>query len=357
MAVRAAWLTNRGDSEGGQSRADTRLAPIGTYTPLSELVSLSGVVAGGEALRGSGSGTMELTISAGRAVVQGQESQGAYQVSVTEPVALTFTDGDPQHSRIDAVVLRIHDPQYQPGEQARAALEIIPGTPASDPSEPEIPEACLLLYMVTVEAGASAGSGGINWSLHLSDRRRATSLYSGITPTGAFGREDDFDGAYVGQYRDTGTGLERWNGGNWRDAVERHYVSLYKSGSYNLVGGQYVTVVWDGADAISESLMWTSAQPTRLVAPVDGLYVVFAHQIWPGGSKSARARITVNGKDEFQMSYIVASDGGQGNAASRPLVLRAGDYVEMALFTATAVKNIVGWYSKCALTWQGPTGV
>jgi hypothetical protein len=71
-----------------------------------------------------------------------------------------------------------------------------------------MPSACLRLWDVTVPPGASAGTGGIPWASALSDRRRFTSAYGGIIPRG-YGLA--FNGAYDGQYRDNGAGLERWD--------------------------------------------------------------------------------------------------------------------------------------------------
>lgn len=54
----------------------------------------------------------------------------------------------------------------------------------------------------------SAGVGGINWGSALADRRSYTTAYGGIVPRGS---TLAFDGAYDGQYRDTGGVLERWS--------------------------------------------------------------------------------------------------------------------------------------------------
>ncbi|NGO71443.1 hypothetical protein G5C65_24445, partial [Streptomyces sp. SB3404] len=48
MTVRAAWLTNRGDIAGGQTRSDSRMTPLGTMTPADEMASASGVIPGGD---------------------------------------------------------------------------------------------------------------------------------------------------------------------------------------------------------------------------------------------------------------------------------------------------------------------
>ncbi|MFK0289947.1 hypothetical protein ACIQU6_05575 [Streptomyces sp. NPDC090442] len=203
MTVRAAWLL-----PDGQTRADTRLAPLGAMAPTSELASRGGVIAGGDPLKATPVASMQVQIGTGRALVQGTDSQGAYPVAVTAPETLTVADGDAQYPRVDSIVLRVLDPLYDTSEQTDVAIEIIQGTPSATPTAPMLPPAALRLWEVTVPAGASAGTGGINWSTALADRRRYTAAYGGIIPRG-WGL--NFPGAYDGQYRDTGTGLERWS--------------------------------------------------------------------------------------------------------------------------------------------------
>ncbi|WP_328361376.1 hypothetical protein OG800_26400 [Streptomyces sp. NBC_00445] len=203
MTVRPAWLLPT-----GQTREHTRLAPVGTYAPETETRTRDGVIAGGNPFAATGAGAMSLQIGAGRALVQGTDAQGAYPVALDAPEIVTFTDGNAQFTRIDTIALRVYDQLFDENEQNLARIEIIEGQALATPTAPTMPPACLRLWDVTVPAGASAGVGGINWSSALGDRRRYTSAYGGIIPRG-WGLA--FDGAYDGQYRDMGTGLERWN--------------------------------------------------------------------------------------------------------------------------------------------------
>ncbi|MDQ0949338.1 hypothetical protein QFZ24_003261 [Streptomyces phaeochromogenes] len=204
MTVRTAWLL-----PNGQTREDTRLAPVGTYAPESEMRTRDGVLPGGNPFAATGAGAMDLQIGAGRAVVQGTDAQGAYPAANDAPVTLTFADGGAQFGRIDTVALRVYDQLFDVNGQNLARIEIIRGPETAPPlTAPAMPSACLRLWDVTVPAGASAGVGGINWSAALADRRRFTVAPGGIIPRG-WGLS--FDGAYDGQYRDNGGVLERWS--------------------------------------------------------------------------------------------------------------------------------------------------
>ncbi|MFM9613919.1 hypothetical protein [Streptomyces niveiscabiei] len=207
MTVRAAWLLPGGASPG-QTREDTRLAPVGTYTPASELTTRPGVIPGGSPFAATAAGVMTLQIGTGRAMVQGTAAQGAYPVAVTSPETLTFPDGHAQFARIDSVVLRVYDGLYDASGQTLAAVEILGGEPTATPTPPALPAGSLRLWDVTVPAGTSAGTSGITWGSALADRRQYTTAIGGITPRSA---GTSYSGAYDGQYRDTGTGLERWS--------------------------------------------------------------------------------------------------------------------------------------------------
>ncbi|MDN3056175.1 hypothetical protein PH213_16805 [Streptomyces sp. SRF1] len=206
MTVRAAWLLT--GPPAGQTRTDTRLAPLGTFAPEGELTTRDGVIAGGAPLLATGAGPMQVQLGIGRALVQGTTAQGAYPVAVTSPETLTVADGDAQNPRIDSLVLRVYDGLFDAEGQTAVTAELLVGEPDPSPVEPTLPPACLRLWSITVPAGASAGTGGINWATALADRRRYTSAYGGIVPRG-WG--SNWAGAYDGQYRDNAGVLERWN--------------------------------------------------------------------------------------------------------------------------------------------------
>ncbi|NML50532.1 hypothetical protein HHL19_12765 [Streptomyces sp. R302] len=360
MPVRSAWLTNRGDAAGGQTRTDTRLAPLGTFTPTGRLTSLSGVIPGspngatpiaGLAVTGTGPGTMTASVAPGRALIQSTEAAGAYPVSLDTALTITFADGNASNPRFDLVVLRIYDGAVDGGAETKGAIEIIQGAAAATPVVPTVPAAAIALAQVRVPAGASAGTGGIDWGTAITDRRTGTVAVGGIlvgAPTAP--------GAYPGQFRDGGRGIERWNGTSWMPTEERHYVSVTKSGTYGLSANQYTSVVWNSAPARTDAIMWSSAQSTRLVAPVAGLYVVYTSQTWPSGAANCRTRVRINGDDSnvIQMSVVASSTGSMGDSNALPLVMAAGDYVEMQVYNSNALTGIPSSYTRAGLIWQGP---
>lgn len=214
MPIRSAWLPLT-----GQTRSDTRVASLGALTPTSPVATRSGVLPGSSdgkyrisGFTVTGTTAMGATVFPGRAVIQGTDSQGAYPVALTQSQGLTFADGHAQYGRIDLIVVRVYDDEYDASGRTEAVVEIIKGTPAPAPAVPATPPLSLPLYTVTVPAGTSAGTGGIPWATALAGQRTATVAVGGILPV----TTDVAIGAYPGQYRDIDGGLQRWDGAAWQ---------------------------------------------------------------------------------------------------------------------------------------------
>ncbi|QNJ57629.1 hypothetical protein SEA_KEANU_23 [Streptomyces phage Keanu] len=214
MTIRSIWHINN-----SQTREDTRFAPLGIMTPnsTSALSTANGVIpTANNPLNLTNTGAMSAQVEIGRAVVQGLLTQGCYPVVVTAPEALTFADGDASNPRIDSVMIVIRDDPYDSTGFTDVRLIIVPGTPAASPTAPALPtEASLRLWDVRVEAGISAGGGGIDWGTKVTDRRTYAVALGGI----GVGNNP---GAYAGQWRDSGGSagtLSRYNGTAWESAI------------------------------------------------------------------------------------------------------------------------------------------
>ncbi|WP_406383265.1 hypothetical protein [Streptomyces sp. NBC_01618] len=277
MPVRSAWLINRTETATGQSRADTRLSPVGTMTPSGALTSTSGVIPGsadgkylmsGLYVFGESAG-MKATVAPGRAVIQGQGSAGAYPVVLTDYTDVTFGDGDASNPRIDLVVLRVYDTQLDGGGRTEAVLEVVVGKAEATPEPPLLPDASLPLARVTVPAGASVGTGGIAWADAVYDMRVSTVAVGGIL---ADSWNRDTAGGYPGQYRDTSSVLQRWDGTHWA-SYPRQTGGIAPQGA--LATGEYTGQYRDEAGRLQrwDGSVWRPAVPSCAYAVnTDGGY-------------------------------------------------------------------------------------
>ncbi|QES07801.1 hypothetical protein DEJ44_20795 [Streptomyces venezuelae] len=214
MNLRSSWV-----AETGQTREDTRLNQVGATTMINPVQVRSGILPGSYDGKWRLSGfwmdkasAMTATVSEGRAVIQGDISQGVYPVALPASEQVTFAAGDAQYGRIDLVVLKIYDNLYDGSTRNEAKVEIIRGVPGQAPQAPVAPPRSLPLYEVTVPAGASAGNGGIPWNTALKDLRTPVVALGGILPV----EGPVLPGAHPGQYQDTANNqLQRWDGGQW----------------------------------------------------------------------------------------------------------------------------------------------
>ncbi|MEU4081575.1 hypothetical protein DEJ45_14645 [Streptomyces venezuelae] len=214
MNLRSSWV-----AETGQTREDTRLNQVGATTMINPVQVRSGILPGSYDGKWRLSGfwmdkasAMTATVSEGRAVIQGDISQGVYPVALPASEQVTFAAGDAQYGRIDLVVLKIYDNLYDGSTRNEAKVEIIRGVPGQAPQAPVAPPRSLPLYEVTVPAGASAGNGGIPWNTSLKDLRTPVVALGGILPV----EGPVLPGAHPGQYQDTANNqLQRWDGGQW----------------------------------------------------------------------------------------------------------------------------------------------
>ena len=101
---------------------------------------------------------MGIRVGTGSAFVQGDSAtfQGMYYVLNAGSVDMPIDPADPTDARIDRVVARVHDSQYDAGPLDEWRLEVISGMPSPAPAAPALPPSSVHLGYVTVPAGATS---------------------------------------------------------------------------------------------------------------------------------------------------------------------------------------------------------
>jgi hypothetical protein len=395
--VRSAWV-----AETGQTREDTRLTVLGAMTPVNPVQARSGILPGSydgvSRVAGfwvSGASAMTATLHEGRALIQGQIGQGAYPVTLPEQVTLTFADGNAQYGRIDLVILHVYDDAYDNSGRNEAAVEILQGIPAATPAPPAVPDLALPLYQVLVRAGASAGTGGIDWT-GLTDLRTTTVSVGGILPSygdggliGAYPGQykDDAvslqrwsgtaweqypralggiapsgtvtNGSYVGQYRDgTGGVLQRWNGSAWQYAEGSATVlfSVSQTSSQTFANNVWTVVKLNGVD-VDDTNGWNGTTSAYTVSR-SGWWRVSGHVVWYSESAngSRAARLFVNGTGVARATWMVGAGGFVTSVGGECLIrFSAGDSLQMQALqnSGTSVSTLggSGYYGNLCAEW------
>lgn len=300
MTIRSVWHINE-----DQTREDTRLAPLGIMTPHpdSPLTTWNGVIPSGPNPMGlTQTGAMTAQVEIGRATVQGLINQGCYPVVITSPEAVTFADGDASNPRIDSVMIVIRDDPYDSSGFVDVRCMVVPGEPASSPAPPALPTlASLRLWDVRVEAGASAGGGGIDWETAVTDRRPWCVALGGIG-LGAI------SGVYAGQWRDGGGAsgtLSRYNGTAWESAIRLDSGGTLVIGDTNLRRDASNVLATDdtlrvyrgaaGDNALSLRVAGVDTGASRFFMNVDG------SMNWgPGGTTATDTNLYRSGADRLK---------------------------------------------------------
>lgn len=342
MTVIAGWLTNRGDPAGGQTRAQTRMLPLGTMWPAGEMTSRPGIIPGGDPMAVSGSG-MTVTVGLGRAIVQGSAAAGVYPVAVTVPEGVAVSNGDASNARRDIVGIRVYDSLVDGSGLYLAQVEILEGTPAPSPVDPTPPVGAVWLPLarLRIPAGASAGSPP-SWGSVIDDLRTYTVGLGGVLPDPA----STAAGVYVDQVCMRDGLLHRWTGSAWVPVQpeEPPMVKLLAA-AVPLSAGVYTAIPWQTVVARNSSGagMWSAGQPTRIVAPEPGTYAVTGWLNWPGALGINDARVHITNQSAADVIKGASMRGSTGNMSSTVAgtwtATAAGQYIQVTANTSGLTLN------------------
>ncbi|MFE0651064.1 hypothetical protein ACFVZH_20985 [Streptomyces sp. NPDC059534] len=311
-----------------------------------------------------------INVSAGVATLY-RSGQGVYRAAMpasTSPGSVAAAHAT--LARIDLVYLRVWDTDVDASGLRKAEAVYLAGTAAASPVAPTPAGTQIYIPLATISVPASGGGspsvstavrpvtvapGGI-----LPDTALASGYYTGQyrdnSSTGALERWDGTawrpwssatrgiapsgytTGTYTGQYRDNTTTLspDRWDGSAWT-TTEQPTGSVYNaSASLASHASTYFAVTWTGLRSSNRTGMWSAGNPTRLVMPVPGTYLLDGVIVWPGalGSADGRGEVRVNGAAVVD-GRVNIGRGSVGNASAiiggRVIATAGGQYVEVFL--------------------------
>lgn len=215
--LRVGWI----NVDSYQTPQDTRLHTQAVFarSAAGPLLVRSGLLGGPDAAQLSGATAMEADLDVFQAIIMGGQAgdQGAYPVTLPAQKRLTFTAGLSTVDRVDRVAVQVMDADYDDTGTHDGDVVIVPGDAATGAAA-ALPPDSLLLYEVTVPAGASAGGSGIPWASAVADRRVWTTTAGGILPVADAAGRDAIAGPAAGTVvarLDTGV-LEMWTGQAWQ---------------------------------------------------------------------------------------------------------------------------------------------
>ncbi|MEV4437478.1 hypothetical protein AB0K09_00425 [Streptomyces sp. NPDC049577] len=147
-----------------------------------------------------------INVTAGAAWLY-RSGQGVYRAALPATWSGTLTAAHATLDRIDLVYLRVWDNSVDASGLNQADVVYLAGTPSSTPVAPTPAGTQIYLPLATISV-PHTGAGSPSVSLAV---RPVTVAPGGIVPDAAA------SGIYAGQYRDNGTGLQRYDGTAWSD--------------------------------------------------------------------------------------------------------------------------------------------
>lgn len=163
MAVITPAIGTPGATAKGHRQAFSALAGQDVETFVNSATAVGaghGLVRAGhlEVSEKSGTANMSVDVAAGIALITGDSSlaQGVYVATNDAVTNLVISAADATNDRWDLVVMQVRDNAEDSSGSTDARLYVVTGTPAGSPADPTIPDGCLVLARVVVEALASS---------------------------------------------------------------------------------------------------------------------------------------------------------------------------------------------------------
>ncbi|MFW3477293.1 hypothetical protein [Streptomyces microflavus] len=198
VAVDPTWI-NGIDYDGAELR---RVQAMGVMSDGTALGARGGVLPGSGGLAVSLVGSA-ITVGSGAAWVY-RSGQGVYGASLNSGATATLTAAHATLPRVDLVYLRVWDNSVDASGMNKADAVYLAGTASGSPVAPTPAGTQIYLPLATISVPASGGG-----SPSVNNNVAKTVAPGGILPDAAA------PGYYVGQYRDNGSVLERYNGTVW----------------------------------------------------------------------------------------------------------------------------------------------
>ena len=344
-----------GQKSGVDTAQRTRLALSSLWTPSRDnpLKVTSGFIDDGGAVVTVGTGTMDVTVSNFKAIIQpSSATQGAYPVVLDATGTVTFPNGGGADAAYTIAAI-VEDSAFDASGQQRARVFAYTG---AAPAGTVLP-----IRAFNLRAGVSTGTGGLQPSDLGADLRKFTVAHGGIRRVASSDRPAT---PYLGQsiYESDTLNMMQWDGSGWRHILRRPH-GKWRQSNVQSIPSTTDTIIDLNVQDINIGGM-TDLANNRVLITKDGTYkvdgkVAFSPDATAGSYR--RCGIRKNGTTSYlgvPLDPNVATGLPTIPSVSELLALTAGDYLElMALHSKpTALNTMVTPYdSHISAVWMGPS--
>lgn len=217
----------------------------------------SGVIPGLNVGNWSTVSAMVLRVAPVKVVINNGVSNalGPYVLVSDANVDITFDAGQPAVDRVDRVIARVYDDTNDGSGSTTGSIYYLKGQTGG--SATTLPTNSILLYEVTVPAGASSGTGGINFTTQTVDKRNYTTAAGGIIPAVGTDEMNAIGNPYEGMacYRSDWHSIFMYDEGYWTaretiivtTATDLDYIDVKRQGQIGVARDTGYIYMWNGS--------------------------------------------------------------------------------------------------------------
>lgn len=307
-------------------------------------------------------------VKKGKAIIP-RTGQGAYLFVNETDLTVTMPAASAVNPRIDIVCAAAYDKGNFGADAFHGPqIEVVQGVVQASPPGPPTPAGMFKL----AEVFRAVNDNTI--STEITDKRTTTVTTGGIRVQAPGDATDANVGAQLGEIKDDGAQLYRWNGTAHTPLFE--YLNrapkcvLRRAAVQSMPSGDTV-ISWDTADA-NIGGMWTAGSPTLVTIPKTGMYQVSVSVFFDVAATAGTARnvhLALNGSASGQFiesdsRAMTANTEGRQPKFSQSFVFTAGDVLRAIAYQdsggpinlATPVLGVATQiYTRMTVNYQGPS--
>lgn len=346
-----------GQKSGVDTAQRARLALSSLWTPSRDnpLKVTSGFVDDGGAVVTVSAGTMDVTVTSFRAIVQPTSAtQGAYPVVLDASQVVTLPNGGGADTAYTIAAI-VEDSAFDASGQQRARVFAYTG---AAPAGTVLP-----IRAFNLRAGVSTGTGGLQPSDLGADLRKFTVAHGGIRRVASTDRPAQ---PFLGQsiYESDTLNMMQWDGSGWRHILRRPQ-GKWRQSNVQSIPTTTDTIVDLNAQDINIGGM-TDLANNRVLIPKDGSWMVYGQVAYDPDNTAGSYRRCGLRKNGTTVA-IIGPPATPNPAVGLPtiphvsdlMVLSAGEYLElMTLHTkGVALNTFVSaqYFSYISAVWMGPS--
>lgn len=336
-------LGTYGNGVGVVSPLDHKLAQAGLICKNSDGSIRAGVFYAGNASLVSGKANMSYDVAGFPVALSRGATAGAVLLANDGVVNVATTPAPGSNSRIDIIYVWNREFTLD-GVDSEPVIGVVQGTAAAIPTAPS-----LAAYPGAIEIGrcvVPAGVTATNSGTTLTQTAPFTAAAGGVVPFRTKAEMELWLTATKGQPAHVladGSGYVSNGAGSWAPASGAICV-LRKSTNQNLTTSP-AALIWDVEVSDPAGMHSDTVNTTRIIAPMAGIYEVSASVYNNNTSGMGTLQARLNGTTDIPGSLDRRVAEATASLPLRhvfPVVMAAGDYVEIMVNHASAAGNIAG---------------